>query len=772
MKFGVGQLVRRKEDVRFLKGEGSFIADIAAGADALFAFFLRSPVAHGRIAAIDLSDARGAAGVACVYTGSDIAARLTPLANAFPMQIPGGGAPAPVTMPHLAADRVRFVGQPIAAVFAETLEAAKDAAESIELDFEDEPVVTDGVAALAPDAPLLHAEAPGNLAFDWEIGDREAVDAAFRDAAHVSRVRVVNQRLVVASMEPRAILIDYAAETGRWEARVGTQGSHGMSAKIAASLGVKADRVRVRTPDVGGAFGMKLANHPEYAVCALAAKELGRLIFWIGERGESFLSDAQGRDLVSDVEGAFDASGRLLAIRSEGVSNLGAYYSALGSGVHTNFSAPITGGMYALPCFHTRIRGVFTNTTPTDAYRGAGRPEVIFQTERLMDQAAFEMGIDPAEMRRSNLVTPEMLPHRTPGGMVFDSLDPHRNLDDAIALADRAGFEERRAEAKARGALRGLGLVYYMERTGGGPVENARIVVRGDGRIIASVGTQSTGQGHETAWAQLIADRLGVDFDAISIEPGDSDGLPMGGGTGGSRSAVMATRTFLLAAEDVAEKGREAAADLLEAAPADIEFSPSEGGCFRIMGTDRSASIFEIAASTEAGALQGDGAVGDRESTFPNGCHVAEVEIDPETGEARLLAYTIVDDFGVVLNPLLVAGQVHGGVAQGVGQILSEAAVWDAESGQPLTGSFMDYAMPRAGDVPSFAFALNETPCKTNPLGVKGCGEAGSVGAVPAVYLAALDALRTAGVADIAPPLTPLAIWSALRSAASTPKGD
>ncbi len=772
MKFGVGQPVRRREDPRFLKGEGRYIADIAIGMDPLHACFLRSPVAHGRITSLDVSDAREAPGVACVYAGGDVAERLTPLGNAIPLTLTDGGAPAPVTMPHLATDRVRFVGQPVAVVFAETASAAKDAAEAITLEIEEQSPVIDASTALSPGAPLLHDEAPGNLAYDWAFGDKAATDLAFAEAAHISRVRVVNQRLVVASMEPRAILVDYAAKTGRWDAFVGTQGSHGMSAKIATSLGVEPARVRVRTPDVGGAFGMKLATHPEYAVCALAAKDTGRPVFWIGERGESFLADAQGRDLVSDVEGAFDAGGRLLAIRSRGVSNLGAYYSALGAGVHTVFSAPITGGMYALPCFHAEIRGVFTNTTPTDAYRGAGRPEVIFQTERLMDQAAFEMGIDPIELRRRNLVTPDMLPHSTPGGMVFDSLDPHRNLDDAARLADRVGFAARRAESEARGMLRGLGAVYYMERTGGGPVENARIIVRGDGTVLASVGTQSTGQGHETAWAQLIAERLGVDIDAIEMAPGDSEGLPVGGGTGGSRSAVMATRTFLMAAEDVAEKGREAAADLLEAAPADIEFTPSDGGRFRIMGTDRSASLFEVAASTEAGALQGDGAVADRESTFPNGSHIAEVEIDPDTGETRLRAYSIVDDFGVVLNPLLVEGQVHGGVAQGVGQILSEAAIWDAESGQPLTGSFMDYAMPRASDVPNFAIRLNETPCKTNPLGVKGCGEAGSVGAVPAVFLAVLDALRATGVRDIVPPLTPLAIWSALRSVATNPEGS
>ena len=760
MKFGIGQPAARKEDVRFLTGRGRYVDDLALEGAAR-AFVLRSPVAHARIARIDAEAARAAPGVLALYTGTDVAGRLIDLPNEFPLEQADGTPPAPAVHPHLARDKTRFVGQPVAFVVAETLEQAKDAAELIEVDYEELPAVVDPVAALAPDAPQLHDAAPGNRAYLWEIGDRAAVDATFETAAHVARVDVRNQRVIVASMETRAIAASFDAKADRWEVWVGSQGAHGIRNRIALALGVEPARIRAHTPDVGGGFGMKLMAHPEYGLAAIAAQDLGRPVKWVGERTESMLSDAQARDLVTQAEGAFDAEGRILALRFRSVSNLGAYYSSFGAAIHTVFSAPLMGGMYRTPLIWQEVRGAFTNTTPTDAYRGAGRPEQIYVTERLMAQAAREMGRDPAEFRKLNLLTPAELPYETQGGMVFCSLSPAENVDRAVEAADVAGFAARRAEAERRGKLRGLGLCYYMERTGGGPTERAIIRITPNGGCELRVGTQSTGQGHETAWAQIVTEKLGLDWDSITLLEGDSDLLPAGGGTGGSRSLIMAGRVLLLASDDMIAKARRRAAEKFETAEADIEFSAEEGGVLRVAGTDRAVRLVEIAA--EQGGMEAEGGVDDRTSTFPNGCHVAEVEIDPETGRLNLQRYTIIDDFGTLVNPRLVAGQVHGGVVQGAGQAMMECAAWDPETGQPLAGSFMDYAMPRADDAPFFDVAFNEdAPTPTNPLGVKGCGEAGSVGGIPAVTLAAHDALVAAGAEPIETPLTPERLWRAL----------
>ncbi|MEM6438791.1 MAG: xanthine dehydrogenase family protein molybdopterin-binding subunit [Pseudomonadota bacterium] len=761
MKFGVGQPLRRKEDGRFLRGTGKYVDDLSAPGQ-LHAQLRRSEIAHGRIVSIDASAARAAPGVRLVYTAQDLAGRLNPLENEFPLQQSDGSPPAPSVKPHLAEGAVRYVGQPVAFVVADTPEAARDAAELIEVDYKDLPAVIDPADALAPGAPQLHAGAPGNLSFHWTVGDAAATEAAFAAAAKIVSAEAVSQRVIVCAMEPRSCTAAYDAGSGRWSIWGATQGSHTLRGRLAAQLGVEAERVRVRTPDVGGGFGMKLQAHPEDALVALAAKDLGKPVKWTADRSESFLSDVQARDMSCRAEGAFDADGRLTAMRFSTVSNLGAYYSTFGIGVHTGFSASTTGGMYDLPVFHHEVRGVFTNTTPTDAYRGAGKPEVMLATEMVMEAAAREFGMDRAEFRRRNLIKAAQVPYPTHGGFVFDSLDTDRNLDDALAASDWAGFESRAAEAAARGRLRGIGLTYYFERTGGGPVESALLRVLPEGRIEAAVGTQSNGQGHETAWAQIIFEKLGVHPSQVELLMGDSDVLPAGGGTGGSRSLIMASRVFLLAADEVIAKAMEGAAERLEAAAADIEYTVEDGGAFRIKGTDRSVSLFDAVA--ELGGVTGEGAVNDREATFPNGCHVAEVEVDPETGASTLVSYAIVDDFGVIVNPMIVEGQAHGGVAQGIGQVLTEAAAWDRETGQPLAASFMDYQLPRAADLPSFSFKLNEIPAKTNPLGVKGCGEAGSVGAVPAVALAMQDALLRGGAASIPPPpFTPQAVWRALQ---------
>ncbi|MGG7568574.1 xanthine dehydrogenase family protein molybdopterin-binding subunit [Rhodovulum sp. DZ06] len=761
MKFGIGQPVRRKEDDRFLRGTGRYVDDITFPGQA-HAAFLRSPVAHGTLVSVDASEAAAAPGVIAVYTGAEIEGRLKPLMNEAPVEQTDGAPVALAELSHLARGRVRFVGQPIAMVVAESRALAEDAAELIEFDIDELPVVIDAEAALAEGAPELHPDvAPGNRAYAWEMGDRAKTDAAFAEAEAKGKtvsLRVRNQRIVVNPMEPRASNVRY--EDDRWLVWSGTQGVHALRAKLSRQLGVEPDRIRVQTPDVGGGFGMKLQAHPEDGLLCIAAKDTGRPVKWTSTRSEGFLSDAQARDLVTDVEAAFDAEGKMTAIRGKSVSNLGAYCSSFGAGIHSLFSAGLLGGMYDVPAMHIEVQGAFTNTTPTDAYRGAGRPEIINVTEHAIEAGAKAFGIDPVEMRRRNLIRPEQLPYTAQGGMTFDSLDPGRNIDDVLAMSD--GAEDRRAAAEAKGKLFGRALVYYYERTGGGPVERATVKIGADGIVEAAVGTQSTGQGHETAWAQLITQQLGVPYEAIRLLDGDSDALPAGGGTGGSRSLIMASRVFLKAGEEIIDKGMEGAEKLLEAGRQDIEFDP-EAGAYRIAGTDRSVTLTEVAA--EMGGIDGTGAVDDREATFPNGAHVAEVEIDRETGALELTRYDIVDDFGVVINPLLVAGQVHGGVVQGLGQILHEAMRWDAETGQPLSASFMDYQMPRAQDLPGFQLKYNEIPSVTNPLGVKGCGEAGTVAALPAAALAVHDALERIGAEIPEPPFTPFKLWQAIDGA-------
>ncbi len=760
MKFGIGQPAARVEDRRFLTGQGRYVDDIVLRG-MLHAAVLRAPVAHGTIRAIDAAAARAMPGVHLVLTAADVAGRLAPITCRIALTQSDGRPFAPIALPRLADGVVRYVGQPVALVVADTPHAARDGVEAIGLEIDEMPCVVVAEDALAPGAAQVWADVPGNLAYDWAVGDGAATDAAFAAAAHRVRVRVVNQRLIVATMEPRGVLVRHDPASG-WEMWIGSQGAHSARDQLAAALMVDKGRVRAHSPDVGGAFGMKLMDHPEYALAALAAAETGRPVKWVGDRSESFLSDIQARDLTTDAEGAFDAAGRIVALRFSSLSGLGAGYSTAGPGVHTVFSAPLVGGMYHTPVFHHRVRGVLTHTTPTDAYRGAGRPEVIHATEQVMEAAAHAMGLDPVHLRRLNLVRPDQLPYRTHGGFLFDSLAPETNLDRTLSAIDYAGFAAREAASARAGKLRGIAVSYYFERTGGSPQENGTLRVQGDG-VEAAVGTQSTGQGHETAWAQIIHEALGIPFASIRVLPGDSAALPMGGGTGGSRSTIMAGRVLLRAAEDVIAKGLARAAEHLEAATADIAFSATDGGRYRILGTDRSVGLLELAGSAP---IDGWGEVKDTTATFPNGCHAAEVEIDSETGAVRILAHVVTDDFGRLINPALVAGQVHGGIVQGAGQILGEAARYDPRTGQPLAASFMDYPMPRAGDFPSFDIAFTEVPCTTNPLGVKGCGEAGTVGAIPALALAITNALRKSGVTQLTPPFTPHNIWSALRRAA------
>ncbi|MEM7176183.1 MAG: xanthine dehydrogenase family protein molybdopterin-binding subunit [Pseudomonadota bacterium] len=749
MKFGLGQSVPRLEDPRLLRGEGCFVDDISLPHQA-HAAVLRSPVAHGILREIDVSPAREMPGILAAWSHHDTSDRLTPMSCDFPLN----PAPVRVTMPHLARDRVRFVGQPIAIVFAETRFEALDALEAIAYDIDELDAVTDPEAALAPGAPRLHDEAPGNLGYEWEHGDRAAVEAEFAAAAHVVATPVLNQRLAVVPMEPRGINIHF--QDGRWEAWVGTQGAHGMRAKIVKALGVTDEEVRVHVRDVGGGFGMKLMDHPEYGLCALAARELGRPVKWIGERMESFLSDAQGRDVRGMVEGAFDETGVCTAMRMDTISGLGAYYSTAGVAIHTAFSANLLGGVYKIRQHYAHVRGALINSVPTDAYRGAGRPETMYITERLMDVAADHIGIERAELRRRNLVTPDMLPFPTPGGLTLDSLDPLAVMASSVARSQWEGFG-----ARVNGKLRGIGLAYYMERTGGQPFERAKVRVTPEGGAEINIGTQTTGQGHETAWAQVLHSQLGLPYEQIRVLAGDTDALPRGGGTGGSRSAKMASQVIILAADDIIGQWRKIASDALEAAEEDIEFD-REAARFSIAGTDRQISLAAVAE--RVGELSALGAVDETVTTIPNGCHVAEVEIDPETGKITLERYTITDDFGNLINPELVKGQIFGGVVQGIGQILCEEMRWD-ESGQPQNASFMDYCMPRADDVPMMDVDFVIAPALSNPLGIKGCGEAGCAGGIAATGLAVLDALKRAGVTGLEAPFTPSRVWQALHDA-------
>ncbi|QPH55378.1 xanthine dehydrogenase family protein molybdopterin-binding subunit [Pontivivens ytuae] len=753
MKFGIGQPVRRREDVRFLTGAGRYVDDIQPET-VLFMHVLRSDVPHGHLREVDISDARQAPGVVRVWMSDDIAGRIHPIDADMPLMGVGGRPFGAAPQPHLARGKVRYVGEPIAVVLANSVKEAMDAAELIRVEVDD---VCANVDTLnASNAPDLHEHLPGNRLFRWEVGDEAATAAAFERAETVVEVAITNQRLVVNALEPRGIVVDPGGEATRiW---VSNQGVHAARNDITRDLARNADTLQVLSPDVGGGFGMKLINHPEYSLAVALAEETGQPVKWTAGRSESFLADVQARDLHTRAEGAFDAKGRLLGLRWHSTSNVGAYTPGYGAAVHTMFSGHLIGGVYDVSAVHHVVEGVVTNSTPVDAYRGAGKPEVLHVMERLMSAAARRIGLDQVEIRRRNLIRPYQIPYTTAGGIEFDALDAPAVLDKAIAAADWAGFPARAQAARSAGRLAGIGLAYYYERTGGGPVERGRIEMQADGTILAHVGTQSSGQGHETAWAQVIADQLGVPFDSVRIEAGDSAALPDGGGTGGSRSAVQASRVFLRASEALVDAALDAATELLEVARPDLAFD-REAGAIRIAGTDRAASLQEVAA--HAGGLTATGAVDDKITTTPNGAHIAEVEVDTDTGEVRLTRYTVVDDFGRVINPMIVTGQVHGGVTQGIGQVLGEAMVWN-EDGQPLAASYMDYRMPRAADLPFFDVELVELPTPSNPLGLKGCGEAGSVAAVGATANAVMDALALADVHDLAPPYTPVRVWEAL----------
>ena len=762
----IGARVPRREDAALLTGRGRFIDDVDR-AHQVHAWIVRSPHAHARIVSIDTRDAAATPGVIAVFTHRDPEADgVAPLSE--PNRVTGRNGETTINVDHplLARDRVMHVGDPVAMVVAGTRRAAQEAAEQVIADYGELDVVVDGRAALDADAPQLWPSAPGNVALDWEGGDADAARAAFARAAHVTRLDVVNHRVVIAPMETRGVIAEYEPSDGRYTIRTPSQGVGSLLAPLARSLGVAESRIRVITNDVGGAFGIKIPPYPEHVLVAWAARRLGRPVKWIAERTEGFVSDGQGRDHVTEAELALDAEGRFLAVRTSTVSNMGAYSTAAAPTIPTVGGSRCITGVYRIPAWHARSRVVFTNTVPVHAYRGAGKPEYNHVIERLVDAAARETGRDPAELRRLNVVPPEAMPYPTGTGIELDSGEFAANMDDALALADRTGFEARRTEARTRGKLRGFGFALFQEPDG--YLDNrVTLVFRPSGELTVTLTGQTGGHGHETTFAQVASDRLGVPFDSVQVLQGDSDVVGPGSGSGGSRTATVASMGVTLAAEAIVERGRRIAAELMEASAEDVAFA---GGTFTIAGTDRGVSLREVvAASFEPASFPESNEIGlqatshyrAKQYNYPCGCHVCEVEIDPETGALLLVRYTAVNDHGVVINPMLLEGQVHGGIAQGLGQALMERTVYDPETGQLVSGSFMDYAIPRADDVPTIDFKPNCVPARTNPLGVKGVGESGCTAACPAVMNAIVDALAPLGVGHVDMPATPERLWTA-----------
>jgi carbon-monoxide dehydrogenase large subunit len=767
-RFAIGQPVSRSEDPVLLRGRGRYSDDVNLPGQA-YAVMVRSPHAHGVIRGLDAIAARAMPGVLAVYTAADLAAGgIGPLP---PRQVMNNRDGTPMLSPvryALATDKVRHVGEAVAVVIAESVAAAKDAAESVVVDIDPLPAVTEPSEAALSSVPLIYDDVPGNVGLDFHFGDSDAVEAAFASAAHVTRLELRANRIVVNAMEPRAANAQYDPERGHWTLYIGCQGVFGFRNYIAQVLGIGRDKVRVLTDRVGGSFGMKQPTYPEHYCIMHAARSLGRPVKWTDERSGSFVSDTHGRDAQMTAELALDHQGHFLAVRLTGYGNLGATYGA--PGPSTRNAVRNTLGVYKTPLIEVSTKCVFTNTTPVGAYRGAGRPEANYYMERLVETAAAEMGIDRVELRRRNHIPPEAMPYKAPNGTTYDSGDFSNLLNKAVALADWDGFDARKEESRTRGRLRGRGISDYLELTGPPGREMGGIRFEPNGDVTIITGTLDYGQGHASPFAQVLATRLGIPFQRIRLIQGDSDELIAGGGTGGSKSMIVSGNAIVKAGEKVIEAGRQIAAHVLEAAAADIEF---RRGRFVISGTDRSVGLMELADRIHAGlslppelpqTLDVADIYDGPPSAFPNGCHIAEVEVDPDTGVVEVAKYTFVNDFGVVINPLLVDGQAHGGIVQGIGQALLEHTVYD-DDGQLLTGSYMDYAMPRAEDAPFFVHASHPVPAKTNPLGAKGCGEAGCAGALPSVMNALVDALSEFGIRHVDMPATPERVWRAIRDA-------
>ncbi|MBM3485187.1 MAG: xanthine dehydrogenase family protein molybdopterin-binding subunit [Alphaproteobacteria bacterium] len=771
-KFGVGQSVHRVEDPRFLRGEGCYVDDIVLPRQA-YAYVLRSPHAHAEIARIDTIAARDLAGVLAVLTGAD--ARADGLGEIPCLMMPSDRGLTvqehKVSRPILAGERVRHVGEPVAVIVAESLAIARDAAELIEIDYDARPASISIEAARAEAAALVWPTIPRNLAWSFAIGDEAATNAAFARAHHVTRLDITNNRITANSLEPRGAIGVYSRGDDRYTLYSSAQNPHRLRPQLAHFIFRQPEtKFRVIARDVGGGFGMKGTFYPEEALVVWAARKVGRPVKWIGERSESLISDTHGRDQRCRGALALDADGRILALRTDSAFDIGAYMTTSG-GITSVIGTVMMPNVYRIPAMWLRTEGVMTHSSPTAPYRGAGGPEAIYVIEALIDQAAVDLGLDPVEIRRRNFIPAGSIPFTTLTGLVYDSGEYETLLDKTVALADWGGFATRRAGASARGRHRGIGLCYYVEMTA---ILNDRMEIRFDpgGNVTIVAGTLNYGQGHETVFAQMVADWLGVPFETIRLINGDTDQVSFGRGSFGSRSMTVGGSALRGAADRVIERGRKLAAHFLEAAEADIAFA--DGG-FAVVGTDRAISLTRLAQASYAPNLpdalglgiEGVGTFMPETPNFPNGCHICEVEVDPDTGTVEIVRYSIVDDVGRTINPMLLHGQVHGGVAQGIGQALMEHVVYERESGQLLAGSFMDYCMPRADDMPFFTVGAHDTPCTTNPLGVKGAGEAGCVGAPPAVVGAILNALRPLGVRHLAMPATPERVWQAIRTARS-----
>ena len=760
LRFGSDRDARRSEDEPLVTGRGRFTDDVNVPGQA-HAAFVRAQIAHGAVRGVDAAAAMKMPGVLAVFTGADLAADgLGSIPPAVLLPGRDGRPMVAAAMPPLARDRVRYVGEPIAIVVAETAAQARDAADAVRVDVAALPAAVDVDAALAPEAPRLWPEAPGNVALDWGDGDAAAVDAAFARAAHVERVRLVDTRLAPAALEPRAAIGQWDPARGRYTLIAGTQGVAVVRRMLAEFVfKVPPAQVRVVTYDVGGGFGMKTQTYAEYVALLYAARRLERPVKWCATRLESFLTDTAGRDGVLEGELALDRTGAILGLRVRTRVGIGAYTSTFSAIFTTNNTKNCLSSVYVIPAIRIDVTMVLTNTAPLGPYRGAGRPEAIILLERLLDAAARSTGVDRVELRRRNLIPPRAMPYRAPNGQVYDSGEFEAVLDKALALSDWKGFPARRAAAERAGRLRGIGLCCFLEVAGGILDETVDLRFAPDGSVVLRTGVQAMGQGHLSTYPRLVAARLGIDPRAVRLVQGDSDEVPAGTPSVASRSLMMAGSAAALACEAAIERGRRLAAEHLEAAPFDVEFVD---GRFRVKGTDRAVGILDLARQTP-GALDGAAKFVSPQMSFPNGCHVAEVEIDPETGAVKVVGYAAVDDVGRIAHPVIVEGQIHGGVAQGLGQVLGEQVVY-ADDGQLLTASFMDYMLPRADDLPALRVGHHVVPCTTNPLGVKGAGESGVAGALPAAFNAVLDALATRGVRHLDLPMTPARVWAALRA--------
>jgi aerobic carbon-monoxide dehydrogenase large subunit len=782
---GIGAAVRRKEDQRFITGQGHYTDDINRPGQAAI-YFIRSPHAHARIKSVDKSAAAGMPGVAGIFTGAEFAQdKLGNLICGWTVLSKDG---SPMKMaPHaaLASGKANYVGDAVAVVIADTLAQAKDAAEKVNVDYEVLPAVVDPTKAAANGAPLIHEVAPNNTIYNWHLGDPAATDTAFRSASHVTTLEFVNNRLVPNAMEPRAALAEYDAAGGHLTLWNATQNPHVARLVISAFIGIAPEnKLRVVAPDVGGGFGSKIFIYPEEVVCLWAARKLNRPVKWTAERSESFITDAHGRDHVTKAQMAFDGDGKIVGLKVHTVANLGAYMSTFSSAVPTFLYATLLSGQYEIPHIYCEVDAVYTNTVPVDAYRGAGRPEATYVVERLVEVSARELGVDPAVLRQKNFV--KKFPYQTSVASLYDAGDYNASLQKAMQIHDYKGFARRRRESERHGKLRGVGFATYIEACGVAPSslvgqlgagvglwESAEVRVNPTGSVEVLTGCHQHGQGHETTFAQLVAERLGIGIDQVNVLHGDTDTVQFGMGTYGSRSGAVGMSAIVKALDKVEAKAKKIAAHLLEAAEADIVF---KDGKFTVAGTDKAAAWGEVAlgayvahkfptSEIEPG-LKETAFYDPTNFTFPAGCHICEVEVDPDTGEAAIVGWTAVDDFGTVINPMIVEGQVHGGVAQGVGQALLEHTVYD-DKGQLITGSYMDYAMPRADNLPELKVDMTVTKCPSNPLGIKGCGEAGAIAAPAAVMNAITDALGTEAI-DM--PATPAIVWATLQQTNKLPR--